>query len=42
MAGVSTSEYLALKRQTSNADHTDDIPVTLDHALGKITKMWMR
>lgn len=39
MAGVSTSEYLVSNRQISYADHTNDIPVTLHHALGKITKI---
>lgn len=42
MAAVSTSEYLASNRQISYADHTNDIPVTFDHVLGKITKMWIR
>lgn len=42
MAGVSTPEYLALNRQISYPAHTNGIPVTADHAVGKITKMWMR
>lgn len=42
MAGVSTFEYLVLNRQVSYGDHINDVPVTFDHAVGKITKMWMR
>lgn len=35
MAGVSTSEYLALNRQISYAAHANDVPVTVDHTVGK-------
>lgn len=42
ITGVSISEYLVSNRQISHSDLSNNIPVTSDHALGKIKKMWMR